>query len=225
MKQSGRRRLSRARLGWRHKMSDEDKKDDRETRRPNAKYKLSHEKVQPAEIVYHYNRERRLEKAPQAVRDLYKVKPRRRFGFLHSFTDTRPKAILFGTIIVICLMMFALSKFGLTGDSGELDGNNISVQGKKYDGTVIINVKKTLRKDKLAGKKEAYTGAVNIAVFPPAKTGAGQNQPSENIFYHRIFFSNAQEELYRFTVPFNQSELALVFQTEKKDHEHDYQAA
>jgi hypothetical protein len=195
-------------------MSDDDKKDDKEIKRPNAKYKLSHEKIQEPEIVYHYNRERRLEKAPQSVRDLYKVKPRRRPGFLNSFIDTKPKTMLFGTIIVICLMIFVLSKFGMTGDSRELDGNIISIQAKKYNGTVIIEVKKTPGKDK--NSVNAYTGAVNIAVFPPAKTGIEQDQQPTDIFYHRIFFTNEQEEHYSFTVPFDQSELSLIFQTEKK---------
>jgi hypothetical protein len=193
-------------------MSDDNKKKAR----PNAKYKLSHEKVQGPEVVYHYSRERRLDKAPQSVRDLYKVKPRRRFGFLNSFTDSKPKVMLFGTIIVISLIMFLLAKFGMTGDSRELDGNNISIQGKKYSGMVIIELKKTPIRGKNAGKEKAYTGAVNIAVFPPAKTGAEQDRQTENIFYNRIFFTNDQEEHYSFTVPFDQSELTIILQTEKK---------
>jgi hypothetical protein len=53
--------------------------DGNEKRRPNANYKLSPDTVRPEDIVYHYNRERRLEKAPQIVQDLYKEQPRSRF--------------------------------------------------------------------------------------------------------------------------------------------------
>ena len=188
--------------------------DDKEKKRPNAKYKLSNENVQGAEIVYHYNRGRRLEKAPQSVRDLYKEQPRRRFGLLHTLIGNRPGAMLFGTIIFLCILMLLFSYFGFTGDSRELDGNIISVSGKNYEGTVIIEVKKKPRKDKFARRINPYTGAVNIAVFPPAKSGQEQNQ--YDIFYHKIFFTNEPEEHYRFSVPFEQSELALIFQTEKK---------
>ena len=81
-----------------------------EKKRPNAKYKLSNEKINPAmEIVYHYSRESRLAKAPQAVRDLYKEPPRRRFGFLQTLISTRPNAILFGTIVIFCILILIFS--------------------------------------------------------------------------------------------------------------------
>jgi hypothetical protein len=190
--------------------------DNNEKKRPNAKYKLSNENPNMDDIVYHYNRERRLEKAPQAVRDLYKEQPRRRFGLLNTLVGSKPGAMLFGTIILFCALMLAFSYLGLTGDSRELDGNIISVKGKKYDGTVLIEVRKTHRKDRLARVINAYTGAVDIAVFPPAKPGAEQGQQATDIFYHKIFFTNEQEEHYSFTVPFEQSELAFIFRTEKK---------
>jgi hypothetical protein len=64
--------------------------DNKEKKRPNAKYKLSNENPQTVEIVHYYNREHRLAKASQAVRDLYEEQPRRRFGFLHTLTSSRP---------------------------------------------------------------------------------------------------------------------------------------
>jgi len=190
--------------------------DDKEKKRPNAKYKLSNVNTNETEIVHHYSRERRLEKAPQAVRDLYQEQPRRRFGFLHTLIGTKPSAMLLGTILILCAMLLLLSFLGLTGDSREFDGNILSVKGKKYEGTVIIEVKKKPRKDKFARSQKPYTGAVSIAVFPPAKSGPGQSQQPTNISYHKIFFTNEPEEYYHFSVPFDLSELALIFQTEKK---------
>jgi len=57
-------------------VNPEQKQDDaRESNdtRPNAAYKLSGEGNPPdnSELVFYYNREKRLEKAPQPVRDLY----------------------------------------------------------------------------------------------------------------------------------------------------------
>ena len=188
--------------------------DDKEKKRPNANYKLSNVNTNESEIVYHYNRERRLEKAPQAVRDLYQEQPRRRIGLVYTLVGNKSGAMLFGTIVLLCIMMLLLSFFGFTGDSRELDGNILSIKGKNYEGTVLIEVRKTPRKDKFARSIKPYTGPVNIAVFPPAKTG--QEQSQHDIFYQKIFFTNESEEYYRFTVPFDQSELAIIFQTEKK---------
>jgi len=190
--------------------------DDKEKKRPNAKYKLSHENVNPAEIVHHYNRERRLEKATQAVRDLYVEQPRRRLGFFFSLMGTKPNAMLFGTIILLCVLMLMLSLFGFTGDSRELEGNILSVKGRKYDGAILIEVRKVPRKDKIARHINAYTGPVDVAVLGAGKKGIDQSQPATDIFYHRIFFTNDQEEHYLFTVPFEKNELGFVFRTEKK---------
>jgi len=194
-------------------MSDENNKEEK--KRPNAKYKLSHETVQDAEIVYHYNREHRLDKASQTVRELYEERPRRR-GFLNSLFGTKPNAILFGTIIFLCLIMLMLSLLGYTGDSRELEGNILSVKGVKHEGTIIIEVRKAPRKDRFARYIQAYTGAVEVAVFPAAKKGLEQNLQATDIFFHKIFFTNDQEEHYYFTVPFEQSELGFIFRTEKK---------
>jgi hypothetical protein len=209
--------------------------DDKEKKRPNAKYKLSHEEIQGPEVVYHYNRERRLEKSTQAVRDLYTEPPRRRFGFLHALTGSRPNAMLFGTIVFLCALMLIFSYFGVAGDSRELDGNILSVKGKNYEGTILIEVIKKHRKDRFARNIKPYTGAVDIAVLSSVKSGQApqpspqpsvrerrqgspleQGQQPTTIFRHKIFFTNEQEERYFFTVPFDQSELALIFQTEKK---------
>ena len=190
--------------------------DNKEIKRPNAKYKLSNENTEAGEIVNYYNRERRLEKAPQAVRDLYIEQPRRRLGFFHSLVGTKPNAMLFGTIILLCVLMLMLSIFGFTGDSRELEGNILSVKGKKYEGTTLIEVKKTIRKDKIARYINAYTGAVEIAVLGVTKKGQEQSQQPSDVFFHKIFFTNDQEEHYLFTVPFEQSELGFVFRTEKK---------
>jgi hypothetical protein len=189
--------------------------DAKEEKRPNANYKLSNENTEGVEIVHHYSRERRLQKAPQAVRAMYEEQPRRR-GLFRALIGNKPNAMLFGTIIFLCVVMIMLSLFGFTGDSRELDGYVLSVKGKKYEGTVLVEVRKTPRKDKFARHIQPYTGPVEIAVFPAAKKGKEQNQQITEVFFHKIFFTNDQEEQYFFTVPFDQSELGFVFRTEKK---------
>jgi hypothetical protein len=202
-----------------HKMSGDTDDAKEEKERPNANYKLSNQNIEGEEIVHHYNRERRLQNAPQAVRNLYEKQPRRRLGFFYSLVGTKPNAMLFGTIIFLCVMMLMLSFFGFTGDSRELEGNILSVKAKKYEGTVLIDVRKVPRKDKIARNArniKAYMGPVEIIVFPITEKGKEQNQQPTDVFFHKIFFSNDQEEHYIFTVPFDQNELGFVFQTEKK---------
>ena len=189
--------------------------DDQGKKRPNANYRLSKENTNPEEITYHYNRERRLEKAPQAVRDLYKERPKQRFGLLGPLISTKPRLMMFGTIVVFCIIILLISFLGLVGNTYNFDGNHLTVQAINFEGTIIITLKKTVRKDIFARLSKPYNGAVNIAVSPVLKTDEVMGM--QDIFYNRIFFTAEPEELYRFSVPFDPSEsLLLVFESEKK---------
>jgi hypothetical protein len=194
--------------------------DAQEPKRPNAHYKLSNENASTDGIVYHYSRERRLEKAPQAVRDLYKAEPQhQRFNLIKPLVRTRPLAMMFATVVVASLLVLVVSVLGLASNSYDLDGNQISVQAIRYEGAIIMIVKKTLKKSGLrrfSSLAPAYSGAVDIAVQPLIKSASVQEPPPEGIFYHKIFFTFENEESYRFTVPFDSGELALVLATEKK---------
>jgi hypothetical protein len=194
--------------------------DSKEPKRPNANYKLSNENASPDGIVYHYNRDRRLKKASQSVRDLYMEGPRhQRFNLFKPLVRTRPLAMMFATVVVVSLLVLVVSILGLASNSHDLDGNQVSVQAIRYEGAIIMTVKKSLKKNGLArfsSLAPAYTGAVDIAVQPLIKPGTGGDLPPEGIFYHKIFFTFENEESYRFTVPFDSGELALVLKTEKK---------
>jgi hypothetical protein len=204
-------------------MSDNDNEKNQK-QRPNANYKLSNENVnlKEEEIVHYYNRERRLEKAPQSVRDLYKTQPTgRRFGLFGPLVKTKPLAIMFFSIIVICVVIVLLSALGLTGADHTLDGNNISIQAIRFEGTIIMAVNKSIPKisglSRFSRSDPPYTGAVDIAVQPVLKGGAEtQSEVPQDIFFHKIFFTFEPQEYYRFSVPFDTDELAVVFRSETK---------
>lgn len=190
--------------------------------RPNANYQLSKQNPGKDELVFYYNRERRLAKAPQAVKDLYREEKPKRFGFLAPLLGSKPRAMMFGSIVLICVTMLILSVLGYTSDSYDLEGNQVAVQAIRYEGTVIVALKKTVKKNALFRSAGAYAGAVNIAAFP-AKANSGQDpSPSDEltevppVFIHRLFFTLEPQEDYRFAVPFDAEALALVLQTEKK---------
>ena len=198
-------------------MSDAGKKtdspEDAGPKRPNAKYRLSKENITEDQITYYYNREERLSKAPQTVRDLYREEPPKRFSLLRPLTGSKPRLMMFGSIVLICAAIMVLSVFGYTSSSWDFDGNQVSIQALKYEDTVIVALKKSIKKNFFGMTAAAYTGAVNIAVSP---AGMDRGELPGGIFYHRVFFTLEEREDYRFTVPFEEDELILVLQSERK---------
>jgi len=180
--------------------------------RPNANYKLSKPDStgnpnEEEQLTFYYNREHRLAKAPKTVKDLYAEKKKVRFSLLRPLIADKPRAILFITILIICAFIVVLSMLGYFDNSYSLDGNKIEITGTKFEGTTIVLLKKTLKKD----LSSPYSGAVNIAVSP-VLNNEDEDLP---VFIHRVFFSLEQEEEYRFTAPFDSPELLTVLQTEK----------
>jgi hypothetical protein len=192
-----------------------------EKQRPNAKYKLSNENanLRDEEIVHYYNRERRLEKASQRVRDLCNTPPQRpRFNLLKPLVGTKPLAMMFFSIIIICLFIVALSLLGVTGTDHTLEGNRLSIQAIRFEGAVIMAVDKSTQKgsflDRLSHSVSPYTGEVEIAVQPVLTDGEAQSEVPEDLFFHKIFFTFEPQEYYRFSIPFDTDELAVVLRTE-----------
>ncbi|MCL2809401.1 MAG: hypothetical protein FWD24_04965 [Treponema sp.] len=185
--------------------------------RPNSKYKLSksNENTSSAEdnIIYHYNRERRLAKAPQEVKDLYSERKQSRFGILGVLVADKPRRMLLVIIILLCLVIMALSRFGYFDTTYVLGGNVINITGTNFDGTTIIVLRKT------ANDINSYTGHVDIAVSAvdtTVNTGDVDIQDSRsNVFYHRVFFTLEKEEVFRFAAPLYDSTLLMVLQTER----------
>jgi len=195
-------------------MTDENKKP-----RPNANYNLSKpdgaDPVREENLTFYYNRERRLEKAPQAVKDLYdEKKTAGRFNLLKPLVADKPRAAVFFTIILMCAFIVIVSIVNKTGGSYSLEGNKIEVTGIRFEGATIVVLTKTVKKN----SGNAYTGAVDVAVSPLNNvSGGAENDDGENypVFYHRIFFSMETSEEYRFAVPFDLPEQLLILQTEK----------
>jgi len=191
--------------------------------RPNANYKLSKpDGPNPAaeeNLVFYYNRERRLEKAPQAVKDLYAEK-KTGFNLLRPLIADKPRATLFFTIILISVFIIIVSIVTRIGGSYSLEGNRIDITGTRFEGATIVVLTKTVKKN----SGNAYTGAVDIASSPvsgASSSGVSSNGDSSSggedspVFYHRIFFSMEPREEYRFAVPFDSPEQLLILQTEK----------
>jgi hypothetical protein len=107
-------------------------------------------------------------------------------------------------------MMLILSVIGYFDTSYKLDGNRLFIRAIRYEGSAIVTLKKTQDTDR-RGNVLAYSGPVDVAVSPVVQT----SEEEYSVFYHRVFFSLEPEEEYRFAVPFDSPQLAMVLQTER----------
>ncbi|MDR0623183.1 MAG: hypothetical protein LBG10_02005 [Treponema sp.] len=183
--------------------------DTPERKRPNANYPLSNKKKGEEELVFHYSREARLARAPKPVQSLYEEPPKKKFRLFHTLTATRPLAMLFISIVILCAAILMISTFGLNEGGHVLGGNRVSVSAVKFQGETIVILEKTSPEN-----QEVYTGVVDIGVSPEAPEGS---DPAEYpVFTHRVFFSLEPEESYRFALPFEADKLAVVLQGEQE---------
>jgi hypothetical protein len=190
--------------------------EEEQPNRPNSKYKLSKPDWQPGtnpreeeKTTFYYNRERRLEKAPQNVKELFVNKKFSRFNIVRPLIADRPRAVLFFTIVILSVVIFIFSRIGMFDMTHTLEGNNIEITGMKFDGATIVVLGKTARR----GFADAYSGHVDLTVFPAEMKTFGDSGQSP-VFYHRVFFTKETFEEYRFAVPFDSDELVMVLRTE-----------
>jgi hypothetical protein len=187
--------------------------DTPERKRPNANYPLTDKKNTGEELVFYYSRAERLAKAPPSVQSLYAEGPKKKTGFFRSLTATRPLAMLFTSIVFLCAAILVLSIFSIGEDGYVLGGNRISLSAVKFQGETVVIMEKTFPEN-----RTVYTGVVDIAVSPAAPAGSdpADNPADYPVFTHRVFFSLAPEESYRFALPFEAEELAVVLQGERE---------
>ena len=186
--------------------------------RPNANYKLSkpdNAVVPEEELVFYYNREHRLAKAPKHVRELYEEKKPNRFGwlgFVGILVADTPRKIMFFTIILMCVLIWLFSFFGFIDSPFNLDGNLVKVSAAVYEDSTILLINKRVK------AHNAYTGAVDAAISVPVAVSDDDQGLIETptIFLHRVYFTSEKHERYSIAVPFDSPELLVVLQTEKK---------
>jgi hypothetical protein len=180
-----------------------------EKQRPNEGIPLTENRIPEEGVQFYYSRERRLSKAPASVQSLYEEKGPAKFNLIRPLISNRSNAILFGTMAALALIIVAMSFSGITARGQDYYGNRISVSGVRYDGAAVIVFKK---KQRDAGG--AYTGPLDISVSP--KTAAlqkadGSRQAGDGTlpYPYRLVLSSRTEEEFRFSVPFEETELLL----------------
>jgi hypothetical protein len=166
------------------------------------------------ELVFHYSRAHRLERASAAVRemnrDIAKTGPVR-FG---NRSSNRVSVMLLIPILVCSGFILIFSKVGSgqgTPRSGiqisSLGGNVLRVSARRFQGTTYVHITKTV------SQAPVYTGVVDMAITPLDFSGsedeAGESPPVVN---HRIFFSADTEEVYGLSLPFEAPQILMLIQ-------------
>jgi len=196
-------------------MSDKNIPDD--TERPNSAYKLTPKKQDDDKLIYYYSREKRLDKASDAVRNLYSHEKPARGGLLRPLIANKGRTFIFTSILLMCAVLFLINILDLSG-SYNLAGNKITAQALKYEGAIIVLVKKTSSKNWL-GKLRAdtiYTGAVDIRAFPVKTASLADAGETGTAFMNRITFTGEAEQEFRFTLPFETDTVLLILQAGSK---------
>jgi hypothetical protein len=172
--------------------------------RPNEGLPLSESRVVEEGLPYYYSREHRLSRAPDSVRALYEGKAPPKFNLLRPLLSTRLNTVLFGTMMVFTLIILAVGFSGIASREQDYYGNRVSVSAARYDGAAVITLKKNRRPDGVA-----YTGVLDVAVFPQALAQAGDSGIPPAAYPYRVSFSSRPAEEFHFSVPFEETELVV----------------
>ena len=157
------------------------------------------------DLVYHYSREHRLERASPAVRSFNDGNITRP-GLIKALLGSRGNVLLFVTIVVFVVFGFA-NRYIDRVMGIKLGGNTITVTIVKEEGISILEMTKTLPKS-----GEAYIGEVDIAISPIISNPAeGELSP---VFSHRFFFRPVESEKFTVSLPFEENDFIVLIITE-----------
>ncbi|MDR0997914.1 MAG: hypothetical protein LBL70_02515 [Treponema sp.] len=178
-----------------------------ENSRPNPDRELTQKRPGEEEAVFYYSRERRLAKASPQVRALYTETPKK-FNLLRPLVATKPLAMLFATVLVLSVISAILAFSGIAAGSYRFQGSSITVDARRYQGTVIVTIQK---KPDRGGTGTEEGGPVDILISPVrGRAGEGSG------FSHRLVFNPGKEEEFRMVVPFDSAELAFRIRGENQ---------
>lgn len=103
---------------------------------------MSDKKEPNPELVFHYSREERLQKASSAVKRLYDPSYGTRVGLFRSLTANRSLAFLFLAIIMLSATALVTSIFIPSADRAEFAGNEITIEAFSFENALYLTVQK-----------------------------------------------------------------------------------
>ena len=171
---------------------------------PDKPEYISPQKAEP-ELVFYYSREKRLEKASDAVRRINDPAPLKPPGIFRTLVATKGRAALFFSIIVISAAILFISVLD-TADGGSftIGGNAVTVSALRYEQSTFIVIKKTARQE------GAYTGIVDAGISIPLSAEEEKQGARSPVELARLVFTGEPEEDFRLSVPLNAEELLIM---------------
>ena len=147
--------------------------------------------------VFYYSRERRLQRASQAVRDMHEAKKRR--GLLSLF-GSKGNIMIFACLVLI-ITMSVLGRYIITRNQGITLGRNALSLAITHEGEhMVLGL---LKKAPASG--EFYIGGVDIIVsFTESETQEGET------FFHQIYFNPLESETFIIPLPFVENDFFVI---------------
>jgi hypothetical protein len=160
------------------------------------------------DLIFYYNRERRLERASADVRALNEGRLQMRGGVIRSLTSTKPHLLLFITIMIIFAGILVFSRLSGSPAGGPVLGGNALRLRAGGGAEPFVLLTKTIP----PGVEAPYAGPVYVGVSPLLKSLEKTDPADIPVFTDQIFFTLEEEETYRFDLPFRAETYLLLFQ-------------
>ena len=119
------------------------------------------EAYQDSNIELRYNRERRLENAPETVKLLHSPDYIKRQSFFASIWTNKGHRFIFMAILILVLLNLSLFFYYYSSSSGKINGIQVEMETFQYNGDVLLNVVFSESKNTSQKDVEVYTRAFN----------------------------------------------------------------
>ncbi|GMO68339.1 MAG: hypothetical protein Ta2A_16570 [Treponemataceae bacterium] len=120
-------------------------------------------------LTFYYNREARLEKAPQNVRDYYANPTVLKPGLIRVLVRTRANRALLFTIVALAVFITVWNRRMSPANSGTLGGANLTLSAFSFDDTLYVSIelkpeeKKSIEKNSIAAGQRNQLFEAEIA--------------------------------------------------------------
>jgi len=158
------------------------------------------------DTVFHYSRERRLSKASPEVQALNEGQYVRPSLFKTLFATKSHRLLLFAIVFVVAGSGLAHRFTGRERQQEQglrFGGNTLVMAIVSVDEALLFEIVKSA-----PASGELYIGPVDIVVSPARTSAATDSAPQ--VFTHRIFFNPIEIEIFRISLPFEETDFFVV---------------
>ncbi|MGP1587916.1 MAG: hypothetical protein ACTTHG_06185 [Treponemataceae bacterium] len=94
------------------------------------------------ELVFHYDRKKRLQEAPKQVQDFYNgTGPKAPRGFFKCLVSTKANRIILFVMISVLVIFIGIYLFGKKSNEGSLGDTNFELKAFSYEDRIFVSLK------------------------------------------------------------------------------------